>query len=520
MKLLLGLCFATVLAVAQPAVQVRDADYAAGGRSDQTLDLDVPDGSGPFPLLIHVHGGGWRSGEKSGGRPAQVVRPRMLQLGIAFASINYRLSGEAIFPAQINDCKAAVRWLRANASRYRLDPGRFAVWGTSAGGHLAALMGTSGGVPDFEDARLGNPGVSSLVQAVIDWYGPTDFAAMDATLPPSCRPGNHGTPNSAESRLLGCTPGKCPELAGWASPLSYISPDDPPFLIMHGTNDCTVPAEQSRVMAERLMGVGVPAALRYLPGDGHGGPQFWADGGQLLVEDFLRRVFRPEAPSVTSAADYNFMNAAPGQALALFGSAFTNVTESALSAELPTEMAGLSVEVWGVNEVIHRAGLYFVSPGQVNFHLPEGLPPGGTEVRLRDGTRIHDRDRINVRSTAPTLFSGDDSGARWAAGQVAYWNGRTESLSRGGEVLPIVLGGEPAYLVLYGTGFGTAEQSQVRAWIHDEEAAVVYAGPQGQFPGLDQYNLEIPPSMAGRGDIPVSIAIGGVPCNPVRIFIQ
>ena len=163
---------AACAAFAQPALSERNIDYAGGGRQDQMLDLEVPEGPGPFPLLIHVHGGGWRSGKKGQGGGIAMVRPRMLAQGYAFASINYRLSGAAKFPAQIQDCKAAVRWLRANAGQYRLDADRFAAWGTSAGGHLVALLGTAGDVAEFDDASLGNAGVSSRVQAVIDWYGP------------------------------------------------------------------------------------------------------------------------------------------------------------------------------------------------------------------------------------------------------------------------------------------------------------------------------------------------------------
>ena len=174
---------------------------------------------GPLPLVIWVHGGGWQNGSKDACPP---LRRGYVARGYAVASINYRLSGHAVFPAQIEDCKAAVRWLRARAPEYGLDPDRFGVWGSSAGGHLAALLGTSGDVKEFE--RGAHLDQSSRVQAVCDEYGPTDFTVFVTT------PGyeGHGRAESPESRLLGGAVRENAAKAARANPVTF-SPAEPPF---------------------------------------------------------------------------------------------------------------------------------------------------------------------------------------------------------------------------------------------------------------------------------------------------
>lgn len=506
-----------------------DADYAGQGRADQALDLYIPAGPGPFPLLIHIHGGGWRSGEKGGGQSVSQVRARMHAMGYAFATINYRLSGAAQWPAQIQDCQAAVRWLRANAAQYRLDPDRFAAWGTSAGGHLAAMLAVASDVPEFEDAALGNAGVSSRVQAVVDWYGPTNLLTMDDDGSPACEnPMQHDAPGSPETLMLGCTPSGCPARAQAASPISYVTPDDPPFLIMHGTNDCTVPTEQSRRMAEALLTGWVKCALRSVGGEGHGGPGFNAAETAQVMDDFLERVFRTDPPVVTSAADYNFISTAPGQALSIFGAGFSDGFQAAGSAELPTELDGVSVEVTGADEVLRLAGVYFVSSGQANFLLPPEIADGPVEVRLRKNGGILQHDRVQLRTRAPTLFTADSTGAHWAAGLAKYsdfswhflaaWNAadsRWDPLT-----VQLTAGVAPVYLELYGTGLGNGTTAETRAWIGDQPAMVLYAGHHSLYPGLDQYNLEIPSSLAGRSEVSVTISVDGITANPVRVRIE
>ncbi len=151
----------------------RDLAYVPGGHPRQALDLYLPPGAGPAPLIVWIHGGAFRMGDKGDRIPSE-----MLEQGYAIASLNYRLSQHALFPAQIEDCKAAVRWLRAHADTYALDPSRFASWGESAGGHLAAMLGTAGHERSFEVGE--HLEQSSRVQAVLDFFGPTDFLQMDA----------------------------------------------------------------------------------------------------------------------------------------------------------------------------------------------------------------------------------------------------------------------------------------------------------------------------------------------------
>lgn len=239
--------------------QTLDLIYVKKGDRSQSLDLFLPSGEAKKrPLVIWVHGGGWRSGSKEGGPWRALIRE-----GFAVASINYRLSGEAIFPAQIEDCKAAVRYLRANAGKFGLDEDRFGAWGSSAGGHLVALLGTSGGVKELEGGALGNESESSRVQAVCDWYGPTDFLAF--------RSGEQArSTQTPEALLLGGAINTNEALAKSASPITYISKDDPPFLIAHGLSDRTVPYNQSELLHQALQKGGVSSELVLVPGAGHG----------------------------------------------------------------------------------------------------------------------------------------------------------------------------------------------------------------------------------------------------------
>src|SRR5207247_3085072 len=184
--------------------------------------------------------------------------------GYAVASISYRLSQEAKFPAQIYDCKAAVRWLRANAKQYSLDPDRIAAWGGSAGGHLVALLGTSGGVKELE-GNLGNPGYSSRVMAVVDFFGPTDFFKLSVT-----STNKKGDAPGAVERLIGGPLEANRERVQQSNPITFVSKDDPPFLILHGDKDDLVPPAQSMMLYDALKAAGVDAAYHLIKGRAHG----------------------------------------------------------------------------------------------------------------------------------------------------------------------------------------------------------------------------------------------------------
>ncbi|MDX2137088.1 MAG: alpha/beta hydrolase [Chloroflexota bacterium] len=258
----------------------------------QTLTLYLPEeGEVPFPLVIFIHGGGFMMGDNTM-YGAEEVDP-VVAAGYAVASLNYRLSGEAIFPAAVEDVKAAVRWLRANAETYNLDPDRFAAWGGSAGGNLAAMLGTSGDVAEFDNPELGNADVSSRVQAVVNQFGPIDFLQMDTQFaeddvcPASAE--NHDAADSPESMYLGAEIQTVPELAAAANPITYVSDDDPPFFIQHGTADCNVPAAQSQALYDALIDVigEDNVTLIFIEGAGHGTSEFRTPENVAAVIAFL-----------------------------------------------------------------------------------------------------------------------------------------------------------------------------------------------------------------------------------------
>lgn len=258
----------------QQAVRVlKDLDYikaSAGGNhsSSQSLDLYLPGNqTGKPPLVVFIHGGAWLEGDKADG-PGLLLAKQ----GFACASINYRLSQEAIFPAQINDCRDAVAFLKANAVNYGYDAGRIGVWGFSAGGHLACLLGTAGLEPlDLEkNTDLTKPlPPSSYVQAVVDWAGLTDLESV-AQQAGSRTLIDYESEEGPVAKLLGGLAAKKVKLAREASAVTFVNPNCPPFLIVHGDIDNVVPFAQSEELAKALDKVKVPNKLVMVRGCGHG----------------------------------------------------------------------------------------------------------------------------------------------------------------------------------------------------------------------------------------------------------
>ncbi len=268
----------------------KDLAYATVS-SAQKLDLYIPaTGSGPFPVVIMVHGGGFMMGDKADGAGLAGV-DQLLAVGYAVASINYRLSGEATYPAQIHDAKAAVRFLRANARTYNLNAQEFGAWGASAGGNLVALLGTTCGVAELEGADLGNAGQSSCIQAVVDWFGPIDFLRMDEQFAGTSCPQSHNAADSPESRLVGAAIQTVPDLVKTTNPMNYIDATDAPFLIQHGSADCNIPPVQGKNLADALAAVvGADNAIYTLiDGAGHGGAQFSTSENLNVVMGFLNK---------------------------------------------------------------------------------------------------------------------------------------------------------------------------------------------------------------------------------------
>lgn len=251
----------------------------------QKLDIYLPEGDGPFPVIINAHGGGFMMGDKSNPAGAD----EFLAEGYAVVSVDYRLSGEAKAPAQIQDLKAAVRFLRAHAGQYMLDPDRFAAFGQSAGGNLAALLGTSCGITDLEGAELGNADQSSCVQAVVDWFGPTDFLQMDQQFANTSCAADHDDASSPESQLVGAPIQTVPDKVQQVNPIAYVSDKAPAFLIQHGDADCNVPPQQSQLLYDALVpAIGADSAiLTLIEGAGHGGAQFSTPENMKIVLDFL-----------------------------------------------------------------------------------------------------------------------------------------------------------------------------------------------------------------------------------------
>lgn len=257
---------------------IKDIEFSRVDGKGLLLDLYLPDDVTLPPLVIWIHGGAYCMGTKANSAGLGLV-----EHGFAMASIDYRLSQEAIFPAQAHDCKAAVRFLRANAGKFGYKGERIGAWGDSAGGHLSALLGTSAHVKELEGDG-GLPHVSSRIQAVCDYFGPADFADPTWVLTVS--------QDSPVTQLLGGLPKDKLPLARLASSVTHVRADNPPFLIVHGDVDPSVPLQQSRTLYEALKAAGVEATLHIVPGAGHG---FGPEGEKRLlpmVAEFFGRCLK------------------------------------------------------------------------------------------------------------------------------------------------------------------------------------------------------------------------------------
>lgn len=247
-------------AIPEGVVVEKDVEYGKGGDVPLKLDIYRPEKAAekPVPALIHIHGGGWRGGDKKDGGPFLAW---FVQKGYVVFNINYRLSGVAPFPAAVEDCKCAVRWVRANAAKYGVNPDKIGAFGSSAGGHLSLMVGLADEKAGLE-GKGGNEGVSSRVQAVVDWFGPADLTVGDDKF----ENGRGG----AVARFLGGEMKGREELYKQASPVTHITGDDPPVLVIHGDRDAVVPYSQSEELFEKLGQGKVESLLIHVENAGHG----------------------------------------------------------------------------------------------------------------------------------------------------------------------------------------------------------------------------------------------------------
>lgn len=249
-------------------------DYADDGKSYHQLDVYLPKVVKPtYPVVVYVYGSAWFSNNLKGS-DMNTVGAALLNAGYAVVTPNHRSSGDSLFPAQINDIKAVIRFIRANSSAYNLDTSFIGISGSSSGGHLAALAGTSGGIVNYTydsitmniEGSLGrNLNYSSKVHAVCDWFGPTDLLLMD-----SCRGSiAYAEGQSPEETLIGCSKKNCESKFVFINPITFIDPTDPPFLIFHGNADNVVPYCESQLLYDALQTAKVPSEFIIAPGGQH-----------------------------------------------------------------------------------------------------------------------------------------------------------------------------------------------------------------------------------------------------------
>lgn len=281
--LLLAALFCASTSTASEVTRVvKDVQYASIDQRALRLDLHLPSGKTRAPLIVWVHGGAWRSGSKN-----DLPIRKLVAEGYPIASVDYRLSTEARFPAQIHDIKAALRFLRAHASEWQLSAKKIVIAGDSAGAHLAALVGVSNENRELEGEIGDNPRASSSVQGIISFYG----AANLQTILKQSTPHGLSVRVPALDLLLGEEPEQVPDLAKLASPVFHVDKHDPPLLLLHGDQDPQMPINQSHELCGAYQRVGASVEFVVVHGAAHGGAMFYDDERLEIVKRFLRRNF-------------------------------------------------------------------------------------------------------------------------------------------------------------------------------------------------------------------------------------
>ncbi len=281
-------CLLVVLAGSLPTTRsdgsvTRDIAFATVDGTELFLDLYRPTRDTPVGLIVWVHGGAWRAGSR-----ADVDLAGMTEHGWAVASVDYRLSPVARFPAQIHDIKAAIRFLRAHATEFGFPSSRIVIAGSSAGAHLATLTGVTNGHRELEGPVGNHLGTSSDIQAIVDLYGASNLTTILQQSTP------HGLSIRAPALelLLGGLPDTVPELARLASPVFHVDAHDPPLLLMHGDQDPQMPINQAHELQGAYTVHGLPVQFEVMHGSAHGGPAFTSDATLRLIDGFLRATFK------------------------------------------------------------------------------------------------------------------------------------------------------------------------------------------------------------------------------------
>jgi len=484
------------------------------------LDLYLPEGNGPFPVVVNIHPGGFFTGDKDmvPGNPAKA----MLEAGYAIASLNYRLSGEATFPAAVEDVKAAVRFLRANAAKYKLNPDKIAAFGQSAGGNLASMLGTAGDVAEFDDPNLGNAGVSSRVQAVINWFGLNDFSVMDAQAKAqgcSASDQTHSAADSPESKYLGAPVPSSPELVKKANPMTYITTDDPPFLVQKGDQDCTIAIENTKMLADALAAAGMDVHYDLLKGVGHGDPPgattpvFESESNSQALVDFLNTKLKVQ-PTATAAKAPT--TAAPTQSLLPAGrgpgggQTAINATPAARDVAYASTSAAQKLDIYlptGIGPfpvIINIHGGGFVTGDKANPALGDELLNAGYAIASLNY-------RLAGEAKYPAQIQDAKAAVRFLRANAAKYNLDPQRFAAFGQSaggnLAATLGASCGVTALEGAELGNADQSSC------VQAVVDWFGPTDFLQMDKQFTGTSCPANHDAANSPESQVIGA----PIQI---
>jgi len=435
----------------------RDIEYAHVGERSLKLDLYQPSGKALAPLIVFIHGGAWRGGSKS-----DMPLGKLVAQGFCVASVDYRLSPEAPFPAQIFDLKAAIRFLRANGGKYGIDGHQIAVAGASAGGHLAALVGVTNGEKDLEGTEGDALEASSDVQAIVSLFGASDLQTILS----------QSTPQGLSMRvpalklLLGGSPEEKFELARQASPVAHVDASDPPLLLIHGDADPQMPYEQAVELQKAYEKANRTVQLVTIPGGKHGGGAFFDDQRSQIMAGFLRQAAQGPDPKQAAAK----VAAAPAYADVPFGPWPHQLLDVYLPAKAETPAPVL---IW-------FGGLWLPGkhPADVNRFLPEGIAVVAVQSRtLNDG--------VNEHANPPVAYPMQDAlrAVQFVRSHAAQWHIDLRRIAVGG-------GSQGALPALFVGCAGERAQPGADDPVEHESTLVTCVAAYRSQPSIDPHRMQ------------------------------